>query len=210
MTLWHRPCFTEIVKFLIRILVITLAPLAVRAGDLSEQVLAEINLARTAPQQYAQIVANQGGNPNAVAEAVHFLQKARPLPPLASSTGMCRSALSYVLESGPVGGRGHKGADGSLPWDRMARFGRQVGQSGENIDYGVHDARSIVVRLIVDDGVSGRGHRKNIFNSGFRVAGAASGFHATYGAMCVIDFAGGFVEGEPGKVATRSMPFSML
>ncbi|EDY15781.1 SCP-like extracellular [Chthoniobacter flavus Ellin428] len=216
MTPWHQPCFTEIVKFLTRLLVLALAPLAVHASDLSEQVLAEINLARTAPQQYAQIVASQAGNSHggegdrAVAEAVHFLQKARPLPPLTPSTGMSRGALSYVLESGPTGGRGHRGADGSLPWDRMARFGRQIGQAGENIDYGVHDARAIVIRLIVDDGVRDRGHRKNIFSSSYHVAGAATGYHATYGAMCVIDFAGGYVEGEHGRVAARSMPFSML
>jgi uncharacterized protein YkwD len=91
----------------------------------------------------------------------------------------------------------------------MARFGHWIGQAGENIDYGLHDARSIVVRLIVDDGVRDRGHRKNIFNRSFTVAGAASGYHATFGAMCVIDFAGGFLEGG-GRVATHTLPFSFL
>jgi uncharacterized protein YkwD len=195
------------VKFLTRILLLALAPLAARASDLSEQVLAEINLARTAPQQYAQIVATQAAGhrgtegDQAVTEAIRFLEKARPLTPLSASVGMSRSALTHVLEMGPVGGRGHKSANGSQPWDRMAQFGKWIGQAGENIDYGLHDARSVVVRLIVDEGVSGRGHRKNIFNRDFRVAGAASGFHATYGAMCVIDFAGGFVE-APARVAT--------
>ena len=204
-------------KSLIRLLTLAvIAPLAAHASELSEQVIAEINLARTAPQQYAQIVASQGAayggseGGKALAEAVRFLEKARPLPALTPSNGMSSSALSHVLEMGPTGGRGHKSANGSQPWDRMARFGKYIGQAGENIDYGNHGARGIVIRLIVDDGVRGRGHRKNIFNPGFRVAGAASGFHATYGSMCVIDFAGGFVEGNGGKVATRSLPFSML
>ena len=148
-------------KFLIPIIAVALAPLITHASDLSEQVLAEINLARTAPQQYAQIVAAQSAGyrgtegDRAVSEAVNFLQKARPLPPLTVSAGMSSSALSHVLDMGPTGGRGHKGSNGSQPWDRMARFGRWVGQAGENIDYGNHDARSIVVRLIVDDGVRG-------------------------------------------------------
>ncbi len=168
-----------------------------------------MNLARTAPQQYAQIVASQtigyrgveGGK--AVSEAIRFLEKARPLPPLSVSEGINQSALSHVLDVGPVGGRGHKGSNGSQPWDRMARFGQWIGHAGENIDYGRHDARAIVVRLIVDDGVRGRGHRNNIFSRDYRVAGAAAGYHATYGAMCVIDFAGAFVE-TPGRVATRT------
>lgn len=196
-------------KYLIRLLLLALIPAAARATDFSEQVLAEINLARTAPQQYAQIVAGhlagyrgiEGGR--VVNEAVRFLEKARPLAPLTASAGMSSCALSHVLEMGPVGGRGHKSGDGSQPWDRMARFGKWLGRAGENIDYGAHDARATVVRLIVDDGVRSRGHRKNIFNREFRVAGAASGFHATYGSMCVIDFAGGFVE-TPGRVATRA------
>ncbi|HEY3898622.1 MAG TPA: CAP domain-containing protein [Chthoniobacter sp.] len=186
---------------------LALLPVVSHATDLSDQVLAEINLARTNPQQYAQIIAAQypGSGGGAVGEAIHFLEKARPLPALSVSPGMCNSALSHVLESGPVGGRGHKGANGSQPWDRMAQFGRWVGHAGENIDYGVHDARSIVARLIVDDGVAGRGHRKNIFNREFRVAGAASGYHATFGLMCVIDFADGFVEGA-GRMAVRTAP----
>jgi uncharacterized protein YkwD len=209
MTIWHRTCFTVIVKVIARLLVLIILPLAAHAGDLAEQVLAEINLARTAPQQYAQIVAGQttglhgAEGDRAVTEAVRFLEKAHPLAPLTASSGMSNSALSHVLEMGPVGGRGHKGSNGSQPWDRMDRFGKWVGHAGENIDYGVHDARSIVVRLVVDDGVRGRGHRKNIFSRDYHVAGAASGFHATYGAMCVIDFADGFIE-TPGRVATRS------
>jgi uncharacterized protein YkwD len=213
---WHLSCFTVFVKFIVRLLALTLAPLATHAGDLSDQVLAEINLARTAPQQYAQIVASQSaGNhgaegDRAVTEAIHFLEKSDPLAPLTFSPGMSNSALSHVLDMGPGGGRGHQGSNGSQPWDRMARFGKWIGRAGENIDYGVHDARAIVVRLIIDDGVSGRGHRKNIFSRDFHVAGAATGYHATYGAMCVIDFAAGFIPAT-GSVATRTTaPVSAL
>jgi len=51
-----------------------------------------------------------------------------------------------------------------------------------------------VVTLIVDQGVPNRGHRHNIFCRDFKCAGAACGSHARYGTMCVIDFAGGFLE----------------
>ncbi len=196
-------------KLLIHSLILAFLSFAASAADLSSEVIAEINLARTAPQQYAQIVASRMAGYRAaegekvVREAVRFLEKARPLPPLIFSNGIALGALSHVLDMGPSGGRGHCGSNGSQPWDRMARFGQRLGHAGENIDYGVRDARAVVVRLIVDDGVRGRGHRKNIFSRDYRVAGAATGFHARYGAMCVIDFAGAFVE-APGRVATRA------
>lgn len=205
----HCACFTVFVKFIARILALTLFASSAFAADLADDVIAEMNLARTAPQQYAQIVAahtagyRDGEAASAAREAIRFLQKQRPLPPFAVSEGIRNGALAHVLDMGPVGGRGHKGRNGSQPWDRMSRFGKWVGRAGENINYGHHDARATVVRLIVDAGVRSRGHRKNIFNSSFRVAGAAAGYHATYGSMCVIDFAGGFIE-STGHVASRT------
>jgi uncharacterized protein YkwD len=207
---WHRACSMAIVKLLVILLNIIVISFSASAGDLADDVLAEINLARTAPQEYAQIVAKRTlgyrgvEGEGVVREAIRFLEKQRPLPPLAVSEGIRNSALTHVLDMGPVGGRGHKGSNGSQPWDRMARFGKWVGRAGENIDYGQRDARAVVVRLIVDDGVRSRGHRKNIFSRDFRVAGAASGFHATYGGMCVIAFAGGFVE-TADRVASRTV-----
>ena len=49
--------------------------------------------------------------------------------------------------------------------------------------------------LIVDDGVRGRDHRRNIFNPNYNAAGAAYGPHARYGSVCSIDFASGYAEG---------------
>ncbi len=205
---WHPGCFMIFVNLLVSLLILLILPLSASAGDLADEVIAEMNLARTVPKQYAQIIASRTvgyrgvEGEKVVREAIRFLEKQRPLAPFTVSEGIRHSALSHVLAMGPSGGRGHTGRDGSQPWDRMARFGKWTGRAGENIDYGVRDARAVVVRLIVDDGVRSRGHRKNIFSRDFRVAGAASGYHATYGAMCVINFAGGFVE-TSGRVASR-------
>ena len=196
-------------KILVALLALILIPVAARCAELPEQVLAEINFARTSPQQYAQIVAAYAATvrlqegPGIVRETVRFLEKQQPLAPLANSNGIRQSALSHVADIGPGGARGHKGSDGSWPWDRIARYGQYMGGAAENIDYGRHGAREIVIRMVMDDGVKSRGHRKNIFNRDYRVAGAAAGFHGVYGAMCVVDFAGGFVEGAD-RVATRA------
>lgn len=196
------PAITKGMKFIAALALFVATPLLARADELASQVLAEINRARTAPQSYAaeleQRLANYNGREGhrVVEEAVRFLRNQQPLPPLAASTGLKGSARLHVAEQGATGNTGHGSA-----FRRMARFGRYLGAAGENIDYGRHDARSIVTRLIVDDGVRNRGHRKNIFSSNFHLAGVATGGHARYGAMCVIDFAAGFVEADSGRFA---------
>jgi uncharacterized protein YkwD len=163
-----------------------------------------MNLARTQPQRYAEILAGMMGGPRSnsrdVAEAIRFLQRARPMSALGWSSGISQGAKLHVDEMGPRGGRGHYGTGGSTPWSRMNRYGQWVGTAGENIYYGTRDARGIVCSLIVDSGVAGRKHRQNIFSRSFAVAGVAHGPHAGFGAMCVMDFAGGYVEGG-GRIA---------
>jgi len=174
-----------------------------RAEEHAEAVLREVNLARTRPQEYAQILASEQGNSrSAYGEAINFLNHAKPLPPLSFSNGLAMGAMAHVLNQGGIGATGHQGGDRSSPWDRMARFGKWMGTAGENISYGIASPREIVISLIVDANVSGRGHRKNIFCRGFGVVGVACGPHARYGTMCVMDFAGAFVENE-GYSASR-------
>ena len=175
-----------------------------RAADCAAEVLAEMNLARTQPQTYAQIVARSARRgregDRSIKEAVRFLQKARPIPPLADAGGLRASALAHVLDSGSRGTRGHQGSDGSHTWDRIERYGRWSGLVGENILYGIASPRDAVVALIVDDGVRGRMHRENIFRKNFRLVGIASGPHATAGTVLVTDFAQEFSPAE-GRLA---------
>jgi len=161
-------------------------------------VLREINLARENPSLYATFAAESRPlhmieHGRAVDEAVRFLKKARPLPPLTLSSGMSRAAADHCAEQ--TGGQtGHNGNDRSTPGDRISRYGTWSVSWGENISYGQKTARGIVLTLIVDDGVRSRGHRKNIFDPKFNYAGAAFGPHARYRTVCSIYFAGGYAE----------------
>ena len=186
-------------------------------SSLENAVVHELNMARTAPKDYAffleqwkkyydkkllklpgqtPILTNEGVG--AVVEAIRFLRTAKPLPPLNPSKGMSSGARDHVTDQGPSGSTQHKGSDGSQPWDRVNRYGTWEKSIGENIAYGSDKARSIVMFLMIDDGVSSRGHRKNIFNPDFRVIGVACGHHATCRTVCVITFAGGYKE-KSGK-----------
>jgi len=66
-------------------------------------VIRELNLARENPGLYANFVAESRPthmieHGHAVDEAVRFLKKARPLPPLALSAGICRAAADHCAE----------------------------------------------------------------------------------------------------------------
>ena len=90
---------------------------------------------------------------------------------------------------------------------RMNRYGRWGVIWGENLSYGRSTARDIVLALIIDDGLPGRKHRKNIFNPAFSVAGAAYGAHARYRSVCSIEFAGAFAEqGSPPETLVARNP----
>lgn len=168
-------------------------------------VLRELNLARQNPSLYAEFVAESRPfhmieHGRAVDEAVRFLRKTRPLPPLTLSTGMCHAAADHCAEQ-VEGQLGHEGNDRSHGGDRISRYGSWSTTWGENISYSRKTAREVVLALIIDDGVRGRGHRKNIFNPKFNYAGAAFGPHARYRTVCTIDFAGGYAERSASLVA---------
>jgi uncharacterized protein YkwD len=50
----------------------------------------------------------------------------------------------------------------------------------------------VVISLLVDDGVPGRGHRKSLLDGAFKAVGVATGNHPNYTEMCVVEMAGGF------------------
>ncbi len=186
-------------------------------SPLEHSVIYEINKARTAPKDYASLLEQHkkyydkkllklpGETPiltkegaGGLIEAISFLRSTRPVPPLHPSKGMSSGAKDHAMDQGSSGFTQHQGGDGSQPWDRVNRYGTWERSIAENIAYGSDKARTIVMFLIIDDGVSNRGHRKNIFNPDFRVIGVACGHHATYRTVCVITFAGGYKEKAGG------------
>jgi uncharacterized protein YkwD len=180
------------------------------AAAIEQDILAELNLARTQPAQYAgklrafralfqgknyrkpgsnMLMVTQEGVA-AVDEAIAFLERQAPLQALAANPLIAAAAADHVADIGPKGLTQHDGSDGSKPWDRVNRRGFTNWRSlGEGIAFGPDTGESVVIGLIVDDGVANRGHRKSIFTASYRLAGVACGPHKTYRITCVIDYA---------------------
>ena len=199
------------------------------AAALEQEVLKEINLARTRPAEYAAYLEQlrpyfkgkeytRPGMPGlltregtqALDDAIGFLRAARPAPALSLSQGMRSGAFELVREQAGTDSTGHKGRDGSFCEQRTQRFGSWQEPIGENLSYGNETARERVLTLLIDDGFANRGHRQRLLNAAFRVAGVACGDHKL-GAMCVITLAGGFNDGakaaQPAaKSAAPSLP----
>lgn len=182
----------------------------------AQEILSEVNLLRTQPQQYADIIASERSyyhdrifqKPGeiriqlkegvaALDEAVEFLRNQQPRGPLQLSSGLCLGANDHVLDQSKSGKTGHKGADGSFVRERIDRYGHSNG-CGENLAYGPKTARDIVVQLVIDDGVPDRGHRTNFFVADWHFFGSACGPHAAFRTMCAIAMASEYVE-DPAK-----------
>lgn len=188
-------------------------------SDIIKEVVQEINFARTKPIQYATIleeamknfdgliyndpygktITTKEGAP-AFDEAIKYLKASAVLPALNEVTAISKSAQDHAEYQGVNGLTGHLGKDDSSPADRMKVYGTFAAPAGmsENLIYSPSDnARSLVIAWIVDDGVPDRGHRINMYDKDMTQFGVGFAEHKTYGYVCVVDFAYGYVPNLP-------------
>jgi len=158
------------------------------ARRLGEEVLAEINAARTDPAGYAAKLG--GSNSPDIQEAVAFLKRQSPLSPLKLQVALLTSAARHAADQGSTGSRSHVGSDGSTVWDRVVDAGLKPEEVGEEIAFDADTGMGVARQLIVDYGVPDRGHRASLFNASLTYAGVACNPHATYKLICVIDVSG--------------------
>ncbi len=119
----------------------------------------------------------------AVKEALRFLKRVKPVGSVELVGCLSLSAYDHVNDQGEHGLFGHAGTNGDNPNDRAQRYSLSKMYCGENIAYGSSEALSIVIQLLVDDGVPDRGHRDNLFRAEFKTIGVANGYHKQYNVM---------------------------
>ncbi len=178
---------------------------------MAEAVLVEMNELRFDPGAYARKLAHhrtlyrgktifQRNAPpvltqegvTAVDEAIAALRQTQRLPQLRWADGLARAAQDHADDLGRNNLTGHGGSDGSRPEERSRRYGDLEVVHAENITFGSMTGREVVIDLLIDDGVAGRGHREILLAPQLRVTGVACGPHPSYRITCVVEYAGGF------------------
>ena len=194
--------------------------------DINQAILNEINAARANPQSFipylesyrATFKGNISYSPDGsrvstiegtavIDEAIAYLKTLSQLPPYTMSKGLSTAANSQVTDLMENSALGHYGKDGSDLPTRLKKFGNYGTLTAENITYYAPLAREIVMAMIIDDGVKSRGHRKNIFSSGFKQIGPAFGQGKKGESLCVVIFADSFKEAGAIPTDKRLRPF---
>lgn len=120
------------------------------------------------------------------------------LDPLIPEQDLTSIAQEHATVSGQSGHTGHKNIN-----NRFAPVkGNPYSAWGENCSYGFEAAIDIVISLLIDEGISNLGHRKNILNSEFNSIGVAIRPHKSYHVNCVMDF------GKKNRSRLNSVPYS--
>jgi len=132
----------------------------------------EINLIRSNPAGYVRYVEQYiqdirsgkafGSSTTAAYELIDELKRTGPLSVLKPAECLYRAAQKHGQEAIRKGSSDHQGSDGSWPWDRVKRACPQMTDGNENLVGGPANVREAVMLLLVDDGISNRGHRKTL------------------------------------------------
>lgn len=135
-------------------------------------------------------------------EAVTYLQDfSTTLSGLTWSEGLSQACYDHISDTGPTGTVSHSGSDGSSSSDRIDRYVTWT-RNGENLSFSnVKDGYDVILQLLIDDGVSSRGHRNSIMSENFSHMGVSCGCHTSYTEMCCIAYGNNVVEKDSSLTA---------
>ena len=123
-------------------------------------------------------------------EAIKFLKEQKSVGSLTIDEKLNEAAKKHLEYIGAGGLVTHTGDGGKNVSERVEEFTEWEVSLGENLDFGTKDPVGILINLLVDDGVSARPHRKNLFNDTYQYVGIAIGPHKEYKWAAVVIYAG--------------------
>jgi uncharacterized protein YkwD len=158
-------------------------------SPLERAVLGEINTLRRDPAGYAVNLRGLRGtnSPIYINAAIEALERAPPVPALNFNPSLSSVAVIHANYLGPLGQMGHTGPGGRTLGTRYRDQGWITTLPAEDIAVGRPVARQLVVNLVIDSGVTGAPHRRDLLNPVFTFAGVGCAPHTQYGAICVVN-----------------------
>jgi len=180
-------------------------------SDLEADVILEINKVRANPDVYAEqyilprvqkfkdkaygdLTTKEGTV--AVMDCYNALKAAPKVHPLNPDEKLIQLARYHTGKQSKTSETGHDTPGGKTITKRFKKLVKKGYAVGENLSYGEDTAREIVIKLLIDDGIPSRGHRKNIMERGYINVGVSYGDHQHFGHMCTIDFSGPVNQGK--------------
>jgi len=153
-------------------------PIGSSMSNEEQQMINEINLVRSNPAGYVTYVEQYirdiksgkafGSSTTAAYELIDELKKTAPLSVLQPAECLYQAAKKHGEEAVRKGSSDHQGMDGSWPWDRVKKGCAQMQDGNENLVGGPANIREAVMLLLVDDGISNRGHRRTLLNKDWK------------------------------------------
>ena len=141
------------------------------------KMVAEINFVRTRPKEYVKhieafkkekIAQNRMDWAATCDELIKELNNMPPVSKLEPSNCVYEAAKKHGIEQKATNSIDHEGKNGSLPWDRVRQTCPDMATGGENLVSGSRDIRNSVILLLVDHGISSRGHRKTMLDKDWK------------------------------------------
>jgi len=116
---------------------------------------------------------------------IRDLNKSKPIALLTSRKDLYEVAKTHAKTMGKSGKTGHYEFE-----KRTREIARIYDGITENCDYGPDDGFSIVMDLLIDEGIPEVGHRATILDPDVRYMGASIKKHKKYRYNCVMEFGG--------------------
>ena len=160
-----------------------------------KNVIFYINLARTNGPLFAKtfvltfIDSIEMESNDYVKSLIRDLKKSKPITLLTSRKDLYEVAKTHAKTMGKSGKTGHYEFE-----KRTREIARIYDGITENCDYGPDDGFSIVMDLLIDEGIPDVGHRETILDSNIRYIGASIKKHKKYRYNCVMEFGGGLLK----------------
>lgn len=148
-----------------------------------KEMVKEINFARHYPaiyahmvgQHMAQMASDWGGISKddifATNELLEELKNMKPLSILEPKECLYTSSKIHGEDCKKRGFSGHTGTDGSSPFARIEKYCDGAEGSENIVGTSDHNVRKSVISLLVDSGISSRGHRYNMLNPEWNFVG---------------------------------------